>query len=774
MFAGYRIDSLLGRGGTSAVYRAFELALDREVALKLLSLELEDDTQFRRRFLRESKIAASLQHPNVVPVYAAGEADGQLYIAMRLVENRDLRELLRQEGRLSAGRAVALCAQLASALDAAHASGLVHRDVKPSNVLLDRDAEGEEHVYLADFGLTRVAAGSQATKTGQLIGTIDYIAPEQIRGLALDGQSDIYSLGCLLYECLVGEPPFRRGLDVATLYAHLHDRPPAASERLPVLPVAIDGVLARALAKEPRNRFSSCADLVEGARAAFGLPIEIIERPWRVRRRSSRFALFGAAAALAAVTLTAVSLLTGGGDERRGTAVSAAAAAPGYRATLSEQLTSGAAGARTGLTLLAVFDDGRYPLGIGGGPAVETGEVVFRIDRRQLEPPRRGSGVYALLAAPAGTALGYVSFSSGGDDRVQSPLTKTGLTVDPRSGDKVVQLAQAISPAYRRLSGGPTLPLSVRVTATALVFTLNIQRLGQLAAAAGSYFSLQWLALHFFDSYVTFGDRQQFARNPIASTRFRAQLAARPCADTTCKTLGPPTTDAVTITLPNPVTVHAPRRAIYGQPTRFTGTGHPGAFVTVAYEQRPGSGPLCTPSNFDHLPDCGPRLRPAVRKITERSTRVAADGRWSFSLPLVSTALALSAAPVYQEPPRRSTSGYYAAVEYTGSHIWGPAIGGSFTVIAQARAATSVVLAKPSVRLRPDGRKLAILIAVRGGDRAVHYVLRRRGRTIAAGQLSGRGTAAVLTRAPTENGQFEMTVSATGTQPASATVGYRP
>src|SRR5262245_44818203 len=206
-FLGYRIEALLGRGGMSVVYRARHTALDRNVALKLLAPELAEDARFRERFLRESKLAASLDHPSIVPVYDAGEVEGQLYIAMRYVEGSDLGQLLREEGALEPRRALLLVGQLADALDFAHGRGLVHRDVKPSNALLDL----REHAYLADFGLTKTASDrSAAAVTGRIVGTVDYAAPEQIEGRPVDGRADVYSIGCLLYECLVGVVPFPR------------------------------------------------------------------------------------------------------------------------------------------------------------------------------------------------------------------------------------------------------------------------------------------------------------------------------------------------------------------------------------------------------------------------------------------------------------------------------------------------------------------------------------------------------------------------------------
>jgi DNA-binding beta-propeller fold protein YncE len=271
MVADYRVEALAGRGGMSVVYRAHDERLGRDVALKLLAPELTDDEQFRKRFLRESRIAASLNHPNIVPVYSAGEIGGMLYLAMRFVEGADLKALLRRESRLEPARALALLGQVASALDAAHSHGLVHRDVKPANILLG-GASLDETAYLADFGLTKAEASrAGATATGQLVGTLDYVAPEQIRGQTLDGRADVYALGCVLYECLTGRPPFAHASDVAVLYAHLHDVPPPASELRPGLPPALDVSLARALAKQPEERHHSAGELVTDAGEAFGV-----------------------------------------------------------------------------------------------------------------------------------------------------------------------------------------------------------------------------------------------------------------------------------------------------------------------------------------------------------------------------------------------------------------------------------------------------------------------------------------------------------------------
>jgi streptogramin lyase len=269
VFAGYEIGALVGRGGMGEVFRAVDTRLERPVALKLLTERLSDDDAFRERLLRESRVAASLDHPNVVPIYEAGDADGRLFIAMRYVDGTDLKGLLRREGALPPERALAIAAQVADALDAAHAKGLVHRDVKPSNVLLDQQG-GREHAYLADFGLTQ-SASDRGPTDGQLIGTVDYVAPEQIRGDPVDGRADVYALGCLLFETLTGTLPFTGASDVAVVYAHLEEGPPRASERNAELPAAIDDVLARGMAKEPGDRQPTCRQLVQDARAALGL-----------------------------------------------------------------------------------------------------------------------------------------------------------------------------------------------------------------------------------------------------------------------------------------------------------------------------------------------------------------------------------------------------------------------------------------------------------------------------------------------------------------------
>jgi YVTN family beta-propeller protein len=320
--AGYRIDRPIGRGGMSVVYLAEDLRLGRRVALKLLAPELGADRQFRERFLSESRVAASLDHSHVVPVYDAGEADGQLFIAMRYVEGTSLRALLGREGTLPAERAVEIAAQVAGALDHAHARGLVHRDVKPANVLVAREA-GADVAYLADFGITRpVAAETSPTHHGGPIGTADYMAPEQIERGHIDGRTDVYGLGCLLFECLTGRPPFQSDSLMALLWAHVNDPPPRASALAPGVPAALDAVLARALAKAPHARYATCRALVADARTVVAggrVPLGLRRWEWGRRARAPRTMAL-AAGAVAAVAVAALLLVPRGGEATAGPA----------------------------------------------------------------------------------------------------------------------------------------------------------------------------------------------------------------------------------------------------------------------------------------------------------------------------------------------------------------------------------------------------------------------------------------------------------------------
>ena len=264
---GYRIERQLGRGSMGIVYLAEDIQLRRKVALKILSSILADDELFRQRFDRESQTAANLDHPNIIPVYAAGQAGGLLYIVMRYTGRGDLRALLEANGPLNLEQATSITASVADALDAAHAEGMIHRDVKPANILID-DRDGQEHYYLSDFGITKiVSSGRSLTTTGQIVGTIDYIAPEQIQGKPVDGRTDLYALGCVLYQCLTGVVPFPREETAALMWAHVHDEPPSVTALRPDLPPQIDYIAAKVMAKQPEDRYATCRELALALRA---------------------------------------------------------------------------------------------------------------------------------------------------------------------------------------------------------------------------------------------------------------------------------------------------------------------------------------------------------------------------------------------------------------------------------------------------------------------------------------------------------------------------
>jgi hypothetical protein len=272
--ASYRLDEQIGWGGMAVVYRALDVRLDRWVALKILAPEIARDGSFRQRFISESRAAAAVDHPHIIPVFEAGEAGGVLFIAMRYVGGGDVRTLFRRLGRLDAARATSIVTQVAAALDASHSIGLVHRDVKPANMLLGTVGGGgrPDHVYLADFGLSKQALSTAGlTLTGQFVGTLDYMAPEQIEARPVDGRADLYALACAAFEMLSGALPFRRDQDLGRVFAQLSQAPPALTARRPDLPPAVDQVLARALAKSPGDRQGSCLEFAAALRTACGL-----------------------------------------------------------------------------------------------------------------------------------------------------------------------------------------------------------------------------------------------------------------------------------------------------------------------------------------------------------------------------------------------------------------------------------------------------------------------------------------------------------------------
>jgi hypothetical protein len=340
VFAGHRIEGVAGRGGMGVVYRALQIDLERPVALKVIAPHLAEDDAFRERFVAESRTAAAIDHPHVLPIYYAGESDGTLYIAMRFVDGEDLRHLIRAAGSVEPGRSARIVDQVGSALDAAHARGLIHRDIKPANVLLGAG----EHAYLTDFGLTkRLGASTGLSRSGQWVGTLGYVAPEQIRGERIDARADVYALGCVLFHALTGQAPYLRESEEATLWSHLHDPPPPASMLADGVPEAFDAVIERALAKDPDARFQSAGDLGRAAlAAAAGEPVRAsVERmvargraapdagaetrvsPERARTRvatgapRSRLPIVGALAVLVAAAIAVVVILSSGDNGQR-------------------------------------------------------------------------------------------------------------------------------------------------------------------------------------------------------------------------------------------------------------------------------------------------------------------------------------------------------------------------------------------------------------------------------------------------------------------------
>jgi ABC-type branched-subunit amino acid transport system substrate-binding protein/DNA-binding beta-propeller fold protein YncE len=414
-FAGYRVDSLVGRGGMGVVYRATDLSLERPVALKLIAPELAEDKRFRARFLREPRLAASLDHPNVIPIYEAGEHDGQLYLAMRFVEGSDLKSMLERERKLTPERTLAVLAQVAGALDAAHRRALVHRDVKPANVLIDNDG----HVYLTDFGITK-QLGGESTDTGRVVGTLDYLAPEQIRGDPVDGRTDCYALGCLLYECLAGAPPFRRATEAETLWAHMQEEPAPLKGH-----AALDPVVRKALAKDREDRYAACAELVEAAAAALGLDAPRVARrplvPSGLQRRGPVLLAAGLILLAGVIALALVARM-GGGEPRLepiGNGVAAIDPDGGGVDSFTESRTA----------------PGNVAVGEGAVWVLNNEErTVARIDPQTKEVTRTFGtrGVPSELAAGAGAL--WVGTAGGRGGTMGTKATVSVSRVDPESG----------------------------------------------------------------------------------------------------------------------------------------------------------------------------------------------------------------------------------------------------------------------------------------------------------------------------------------------------
>jgi Protein kinase domain len=752
--AGYRLEELVGRGGMSVVYRACDERLRRNVALKLLSPDLADDEHFRRRFLRESRIASSLHHPNVVPVYGAGETDGLLYLAMRYVDGSDLKALIRRDGPLDPGRAIALLRQVASALDAAHAKGLVHRDVKPGNVLIEGEG-ADERAYLADFGLTKTETShADASVAGQLVGTIDYVAPEQIRGRPLNGRADVYSLGCVLYECLTGARPFERGSDVAVIYAHLQDDPPHASGRRAGLPDELDAVLVRALSKDPVDRYASARELVVAADAA----LEGVTMPRPARGRRRRLAV-GAAAGLATAALlsAALVLLLTHKD-----ASTAAPSRPPYRATLAMRFSEGAPASRPLVGMLAIFDDGSKQVGLAGLPP-PTARVVLRLDRRLTEPePGFLGGSTDVFGARRGALVGYFTSQPGGGSAVQQPIRKLGVSVEGSSGRRVAELGIDVPPEYAPVLGR-VLPLTARLESRWLVITIDLRRLLAAFRSQASDVAFGYVGIYLFGRPAA-----HVASAAGRPTRYLASVTATPCLDLACERLGKPVTGERLFTLPGRATVRAPARAVYGRKATFRGTGRPGDLVSIAFRRAPGSAPPCTPSTVELPQMCAPRLADAWDTASESRTRIRSNGSWSLAVPLRS--VFEPALPQGVHP----ASGRYAAAAHSDPRLFGIYDGGGQSVFVEASRPTRVVLDRPRVTLARTGRRLSVAIRIPGADSHVAYVARFAGQEVARGRLSVFGTATTSVEAPRRRGVLEVRASVWGAEPSRVSIAIDP
>ncbi|HUG94593.1 MAG TPA: protein kinase [Pleomorphomonadaceae bacterium] len=524
--AGYQVEEVIGRGGMGVVYRAEHLRLGRKVALKVVAPQIAREPKFRERFLRESRTAGSLDHPNVVPIYDAGEADGVLYIAMRFVDGVDLATMIARDGRLEPARTARIVAQVASALDAAHEAGLVHRDVKPSNVLLPARGAGRgEHAYLGDFGLTkRVLSESGVTGSSAFLGTIAYVAPEQIEGRPVDARADQYSLACLVYECLTGHRPFERETDVATLYAHLRDPFPSVGEAVdPNLRSELDAALARAAAKKPADRYDSCGDLAEDLVRTTGATMGTGSQPVAVRRARSaaqsrrRLLLigFGSAGAVAALAIggyvlwlsnqSAAPVVAGNGVAIIDTTTNQASLGAGLANeptaiaadATAAWVTHFSAGSVSRVAATEAHEVTSIPVGAGPGAVVAgaaeglvwvantTAETLSEID---AENPSRGPTTLALLFRPGALALGdsFLWVITQTDSVAQIDAGRLRLENDPinvgaepvavAAGGGVVWVANSLDQSLSRLAIGLTsadAPIALGFTPGALALDVD-------------------------------------------------------------------------------------------------------------------------------------------------------------------------------------------------------------------------------------------------------------------------------------------------------------
>jgi serine/threonine protein kinase len=435
IFAGCRLEAVAGRGGMGVVFRATQLALGRPVALKAIAPELAEDEDYRERFQRESHLAASIDHPNVIPVYEAGELDGKLYLMMRWVEGTDLRTLLTTSGSVSPGRAIRLLRPVASALAAAHRRGLVHRDIKPANVMIARsDEENEDHIYLTDFGIARRIDGESLTRTGVFVGTVDYTAPERIEGGKGGAASDIYSLGCMLFEALTGHVPFDKPTDVSKIFAHINDPIPSARAEVDGVPEQLDAIIAKAMAKLPEDRFGSAGELT----AALGQALQELETAERV-------------AAAPKPRPDETDLPTVMTDDAA-TRIDPAATAKEPAATRIDP----------GATRIEPVGPANEPAGTVTESAVPSPPRESRVEDRSRSAPSSRRSPFLWLGPIVLLSLAGVLIATFSDDR--TPPGKTGATSTPTTGSAGTEIKlQGGGLTVGRTIGLPSPPGSVSV-----------------------------------------------------------------------------------------------------------------------------------------------------------------------------------------------------------------------------------------------------------------------------------------------------------------------
>jgi hypothetical protein len=507
VIAGYRLDELIGRGGMGVVYRATHVALERSGAVKLIAPDLAANDDFRRRFQREAKLAASIDHPHVIGVFDAGEDAGHLYVAMRYVEGTDLRALLDERGRLPAQETLAIIAQVADALDAAHARGLVHRDVKPANVLLERRGSGH-HAFLTDFGLVKAAGGTSGalTRTGQWLGTPDYAAPEQIMGAEVDARADVYALGCMLFHALAGKPPFQRDIDVAKMFAHISEPPPSLAAVRPDLPPGLDGVVRTAMAKEPDARQPSAGELAfQASHALAGGTVAQPEPPATVAASEQDETVAQDPAASAGETLPARTRRS----PRPGTQ---AAAVQGER----RRPLLGGPRVLIPAVVLALLCVGAIALILGGGDDGEAGA---------------GQEAGAADPLPAGNLTGNPSFerSVDGWDVFRSELGREQVP-DAPDGEHVVRVSLIESPGEYSIDDDPE--------------TVGSSRQGQLYTASAWVKATdttdgKWVCLSLRERLEDGGEDFPFSHGAVrASASEYRQIVVTHRAEESGKTIG--------------------------------------------------------------------------------------------------------------------------------------------------------------------------------------------------------------------------------------------